>query len=533
MLEAERRSLQREFSTYGGYAADLAVPLYAASPAMDQASGTAEQAAEPGESEVEAAEATLRGLCAAVEECTKELLEQEGLVCQNELAAVAEIGATAGAPLVVTSNNLLCCLGILETAAVRLARQHRGMLQAKAEAEARAIAEAEAAEAASRGEDGEPGSPQRQQAPGARSIASLGTSFKAPTPGRRKLRRSALDNLVGRAPPSMEGIVSNQSKGDDEVAVIGIGELKYGRRSLKTELMSQILAGVPRQMEKLEEEEILVRIGEKTRDPTTESTPIDKAKRDSDIEAWLARRNSLHGRDSRVILSSHAVQSGKGSPARVGVARSPPPNVGAKEMSPSTPTGPSRRGTSPATGPCEAHRASAPGMFSNISSREVLDSVSRSRSDSSRVQSAVAARLPRVGQAAAHGPSAHGRALTGSRSLVSLDRGRPGAASTSALKAHRVRPVSPASPAASTDLLQASATSKGTPRSAPGRPLATSASTPALAPVAKDTEGAISELEARLTALKAERRQIKELKALAMAKPARAGTKVSAAYGVA
>ena len=47
---------------------------------------------------------------------------------------------------------------------------------------------------------------------------------------------------------------------------MGLGELRYGRKSLRGELMAQILGGVQTQMEKMHEEEILVKIGEKLRE---------------------------------------------------------------------------------------------------------------------------------------------------------------------------------------------------------------------------------------------------------------------------
>ena len=53
--------------------------------------------------------------------------------------------------------------------------------------------------------------------------------------------------------------------------------------------MQQILAGVQTQMEKMHEEEILVKIGEKTREASN-SKLIDKTKRDSNIDGWLQKR---------------------------------------------------------------------------------------------------------------------------------------------------------------------------------------------------------------------------------------------------
>ena len=73
--------------------------------------------------------------------------------------------------------------------------------------------------------------------------------------------------------------------------VIGLGEKKYGRKSLRSELMQQILGGVQTQMEKMHEEEILVKIGEKTRE-ASHSQLIDKTKRDSNIDGWLQKRQS-------------------------------------------------------------------------------------------------------------------------------------------------------------------------------------------------------------------------------------------------
>ena len=58
--------------------------------------------------------------------------------------------------------------------------------------------------------------------------------------------------------------------------------------------MQQILAGVQTQMEKMHEEEILVKIGEKTRE-SSHSQLIDKTKRDSNIDGWLQKRQSQSG----------------------------------------------------------------------------------------------------------------------------------------------------------------------------------------------------------------------------------------------
>lgn len=69
---------------------------------------------------------------------------------------------------------------------------------------------------------------------------------------------------------------------------------RYGRSSLRSELMVQIMGGVGAHMERLADEEVLIKAGEKSRDRSPgshdKSVPIDKAHRDHAIEAWLIKR---------------------------------------------------------------------------------------------------------------------------------------------------------------------------------------------------------------------------------------------------
>ena len=132
--------------------------------------------------------------------------------------------------------------------------------------------------------------------------------------------------------------------------IVGLGEQRFGRRSLKSELMSQILAGVHTQMVNMKEEEILVKIGEReasvrhgarlghtlgaphTRPhashpappPLYSATPeINKQARDESIEAFVNKRrttstssaNLLGGFDSSSRAGSLA-ESKESSPRR-------------------------------------------------------------------------------------------------------------------------------------------------------------------------------------------------------------------------
>jgi len=497
LLEEERRGLQREYSRHGGHAADLA-SLYEGVTSAEP-SGGGFGGGRPGAEDdgLEAAELALSELAEAVHSCVRELAGTTGGEEEGRAGACA------------SPNNLLSMLGAVEAAAVRVARQHRGVLQLEADADAAQASVWAAANAQAEGEASE--------GPASLPAASL-ASPNAPSPshrslaiaktddGRRKKRESPLDALVGRGPPSMEGIVHEHAKGDDVVLVqVGTGEARYRRRSLRAELMSQILAGVDSQKEKLHAEEVLVRIGERVRsESATELRGVDKAKRDLDISHWLARRHYNSGASKEGRL-----QDGRALRTAVSEAGLASPNAKLAAAARD------RLGSAESHLVSNAqHRAGSPGTFSNTSLREVLDAVSRSRSDAGRVAHEVAARLPRMSPSAASSAPT----LTASRSLAVLERGNERGSLLD-------RPPNAAKPRQSRHAPPASATAPNL--LAPGaahRGLTASASSPNLV---VPGEGTISELQGRLSALQAERRQIRELKALATAKPARSPAKAS------
>ena len=115
------------------------------------------------------------------------------------------------------------------------------------------------------GDDGAPGTPNSEDS------AVSGTKRGSPHDGRHGSRKR-----ITIVPPSMgaDALTSGSShemggkKGSGEASggFGGIGSLKYGRRSLRSELMEKILSGVDSQMEKLTDEEILIKAGEKKRE---------------------------------------------------------------------------------------------------------------------------------------------------------------------------------------------------------------------------------------------------------------------------
>lgn len=102
--------------------------------------------------------------------------------------------------------------------------------------------------------------------------------------GARGARRA---HVISISPPTMEGIITRERV--DELAVfVGYGEARFGRRSLRSELLAQIKAGVSEQREKMREEAILVQIGEKKAEATSR-LEVDAGSRDRAIEQWLRR----------------------------------------------------------------------------------------------------------------------------------------------------------------------------------------------------------------------------------------------------
>ena len=267
-LDGEIREIRKEISATPKEAA-----ARAAAGAAAGGGGAAPQ--ERDSSSLDAKERDLDVLCREVQTAFEEgdmLREHHGL---------KDTGVS------VTQHNLLAFLGLLESAAVRVARLHRGMLlQRKQEEEAENDVGSAAEEGAA--DDADPSSPGSGES-GDTEQAAAATAAEAAKAKALAAKRSRQMTIQ---PPSMEGFITHHhEKAGSSEQVIGLGERRYGRKSLRSELMQQILAGVQTQMEKMHEEEILVKIGEKTRE-ASHSQLIDKTKRDSNIDGWLQKRQS-------------------------------------------------------------------------------------------------------------------------------------------------------------------------------------------------------------------------------------------------
>merc|ERR1711988_1366856 len=71
---------------------------------------------------------------------------------------------------------------------------------------------------------------------------------------------------------------------------------KYGRRAMRSELQHKIMSGVMAQREKMKEDEILVKMGEKQAQKEVHKK-VDTTQRDRMIGSWLnKRRNSVNVR---------------------------------------------------------------------------------------------------------------------------------------------------------------------------------------------------------------------------------------------
>jgi len=288
------------------------------------------------------------------------------------------VGSEGSAPA-VTPNNLILFLSLVERTAISLVRKRAVEIardaqyappQLGASSELAATGEAEAADGD--GEDASecasdmPTSPDEKRPGGGRKRASIpypsmgGGALTSAQP-----HETARDQKKGRG-----------GEGDGVGGGGSIGTLKYGRRSLRSELMVQILSGVDTQMDKLADEEILIKAGEKIRDKgpgTTDGPPIDKGHRDSSIDAWLSkRRGELRGGVS------------------VGVLPAPhpkPPDLKKRPKAHSAPTDKQQP---------QPHHKSAPALFASGSHRELIDCVTRLSADVESRQLLAADSLPKI-----------------------------------------------------------------------------------------------------------------------------------------
>lgn len=330
----------------------------------------------------------------------------------------------------VVPNTLLAFLGLIEGIATKLAASSRGYeplptpeplpnseppdLSAKAGRRGSAASLASARSASIAAEP--PGTPGRR-----RKTEPLG--------GRRR---------VGVVPPPLEvgqliGLVPTDPKKDvpPEAPVGAAGmnsNLKYGRASLRSELMQKILGGVAQQMERLSEEEANERRGEGSGGGVGSRAPgkppyassgalINKHQRDSSIDEWLARRRGgppSHGPFSAADFGAPSLSAASlASSVGVGGRIVPRPKGSTRRLDAKPP----REAYEP--GPGLRGNRSAPVLFASVSGRELLDTVTKlDRAQGRAFAAEMLPKLPEVtcgsaGSGGVHGAAVHERGLHG------------------------------------------------------------------------------------------------------------------------
>lgn len=185
---------------------------------------------------------------------------------------------------------------------------------------------------------------------------------------------------------------------------LDFGKLKYGRASLRSELMGKILAGVTGQMDVLAAEERgppkdahggghadSLKSGARSGGLATPHGPnIDKSQRDTSIDEWLARRRG--GAPQHHPVHPEDRSAAGGSAVSIGSALPPgraPRKAGGVKV---------KGGPSPAHVPGQPLRmnSSAPTLFAANSGREILNSVTRITADVSSSRAFAAEMLPKL-----------------------------------------------------------------------------------------------------------------------------------------
>ena len=333
----------------------------------------------------------------------------------------------------VNAHTVLRHLGLLEAVVVRLVGKKVATAAAEASA-ARAAAEAaeaaaaeQALMAAAAGGDGAGGAAASPPgSPAAGGAATSGKEVEAAAPAAEEDDGTGWRGRIGVVAPSMSehgaaslslhGLGDGRGGRGEASSPSGSGggsglenlkeKLKYGRPSLRSELMKQILSGVAHQMDRLAEEER----GIKSEDHhhhhhhhkgsrhslggSGSHAHIDKAQRDSSIDEWLARRRG--GPPAHTPILGGGGGGGGGDDGELAATFS----MGASLPPARAP----RRGgrtlntKGEALGSSAGLRAnrSAPMLFKANSGREILNEVTRVTSDRAASRKFAAEMLPKL-----------------------------------------------------------------------------------------------------------------------------------------
>jgi len=199
---------------------------------------------------------------------------------------------------------------------------------------------------------------------------------------------------VGVQAPTIEAPLSLTSHHDKDLAPsTGMEKMKYGRASLRSELMDQVLSGVQAQMDRIAEEEREAARGidpakvDKMNDTRarTSAKLLDRAQRDATIDEWLQRRRghasgtpppplSFNARGGLTPSNSNSQLQGQAS-----------------RVDPAKPVGRNRSAPSD----LRTNR-SEPNIFRSGGGREIFDHVTRISQDKASSRAFAAETLPKL-----------------------------------------------------------------------------------------------------------------------------------------
>lgn len=174
---------------------------------------------------------------------------------------------------------------------------------------------------------GPPFSPFASYVSGSEGVGALRNS--------RKAREARAAREVRIVPPSMEGVVTREV-GDEVVAVMGYGEMRFGRKSLRSELLTQILGGVEAQRDKLRHT-LLARLPAAERPAALSKGELERSARER------ARRQQNHAsyRSTELEKAERRASSAAKAPAGQAAAAAP-----TGSSAPHLPASPAKRGPS-------------------------------------------------------------------------------------------------------------------------------------------------------------------------------------------
>ncbi len=335
----------------------------------------------------------------------------------------------------ITPHTLLEHLGLVEALVVRLVGKSVAAAAAAPFDAEDVDADAAAAPAAD-GAEGSEAPPTPMASAPAPSAAAAGAPSSAPAAAPESAaappesRGAARRGRVGVQPPTIEAPLTLTSHHDKDLAPsTGMEKLKYGRASLRSELMDQVLSGVQLQMDRIAEEEREAARGidpakvDKASDPRHalgraggggSAKVLDKAQRDASIEEWLQRRrghgsgaapaqqptplNSSFGRDGAnpALRPSHSHAQLEGRADRVDPAKrvGGGGGGGAAAGGARKPRG-GAEGVRSAPSDLRTNR-SAPSLFSTAGGREIFDHVTRLTQDRASSRAFAAETLPKL-----------------------------------------------------------------------------------------------------------------------------------------